>query len=82
MLLKSIRLRTWWCAWGGRWGTHPGLHELFVLSLSLSDPTLRPSHPLLPPRLNKPFLDYGDTVMYGLEASPVSWLRNHAHWGR
>ncbi|XP_061007760.1 proton-coupled amino acid transporter 1 isoform X3 [Dama dama] len=33
-------------------------------------------------RLNKPFLDYGDTVMYGLEASPVSWLRNHAHWGR
>ncbi|XP_060271916.1 proton-coupled amino acid transporter 1 isoform X2 [Ovis aries] len=33
-------------------------------------------------RLNKPFVDYGDTVMYGLEASPVSWLRNHAHWGR
>ncbi|KAB1281811.1 Proton-coupled amino acid transporter 1 [Camelus dromedarius] len=33
-------------------------------------------------RLNKPFVDYGDTVMYGLEASPSSWLRNHAHWGR
>uniref|UniRef100_A0A8D1N5U5 Solute carrier family 36 member 1 n=1 Tax=Sus scrofa TaxID=9823 RepID=A0A8D1N5U5_PIG len=33
-------------------------------------------------RLNKPFLDYGDTVMYGLEASPSAWLRNHAHWGR
>ncbi|EHB10681.1 Proton-coupled amino acid transporter 1 [Heterocephalus glaber] len=33
-------------------------------------------------RLNKPFVDYGDTVMYGLEASPSPWLRNHAHWGR
>ncbi|KAK2506888.1 hypothetical protein MC885_019868 [Smutsia gigantea] len=32
--------------------------------------------------LNKPFVDYGDTVMYGLESSPISWLRNHAHWGR
>ncbi|XP_062941474.1 proton-coupled amino acid transporter 1 isoform X2 [Cynocephalus volans] len=33
-------------------------------------------------RLNKPFVDYGDTVMYGLESSPSSCLRNHAHWGR
>ncbi|XP_005376218.1 PREDICTED: proton-coupled amino acid transporter 1 isoform X1 [Chinchilla lanigera] len=33
-------------------------------------------------RLNKPFVDYGDTVMYGLESSPSAWLRNHAHWGR
>ncbi|XP_067588431.1 proton-coupled amino acid transporter 1 isoform X2 [Pseudorca crassidens] len=33
-------------------------------------------------RLNKPFVDYGETVMYGLEATPVSWLRNNAHWGR
>ncbi|XP_011924314.1 PREDICTED: proton-coupled amino acid transporter 1 [Cercocebus atys] len=33
-------------------------------------------------RLNKSFVDYGDTVMYGLESSPCSWLRNHAHWGR
>ncbi|XP_059773523.1 proton-coupled amino acid transporter 1 isoform X3 [Balaenoptera ricei] len=33
-------------------------------------------------RLNKPFVDYGDTVMYGLEASPISWLRNNARWGR
>lgn len=33
-------------------------------------------------RLNKPFLDYGDTVMHGLEASPSAWLRGHAHWGR
>ncbi|XP_012860302.1 proton-coupled amino acid transporter 1 [Echinops telfairi] len=33
-------------------------------------------------RHNKPFVDYGDTVMYGLESSPISWLRNHAHWGR
>ncbi|XP_014641644.1 PREDICTED: proton-coupled amino acid transporter 1 isoform X2 [Ceratotherium simum simum] len=33
-------------------------------------------------RLNKSFVDYGDTVMYGLESSPSSWLRNHAHWGR
>ncbi|XP_023406543.2 proton-coupled amino acid transporter 2 isoform X2 [Loxodonta africana] len=33
-------------------------------------------------RLNKPFMDYGDTVMHGLEASPSSWLQNHAYWGR
>ncbi|KAG8509276.1 Proton-coupled amino acid transporter 2, partial [Galemys pyrenaicus] len=33
-------------------------------------------------RLNKPFLDYGDTVQHGLEASPSAWLRGHAHWGR
>ncbi|XP_063148258.1 proton-coupled amino acid transporter 1-like isoform X2 [Candoia aspera] len=30
----------------------------------------------------KPFLDYGDTVMHGLEASPFSWLRTHSIWGR
>nr|XP_004666652.2 proton-coupled amino acid transporter 2 [Jaculus jaculus] len=33
-------------------------------------------------RLNKPFMDYGDTVMHALGASPSVWLRNHAHWGR
>ncbi|KAI2539783.1 solute carrier family 36 member 2 [Homo sapiens] len=33
-------------------------------------------------RLNKPFMDYGDTVMHGLEANPNAWLQNHAHWGR
>ncbi|XP_002744449.1 proton-coupled amino acid transporter 2 isoform X1 [Callithrix jacchus] len=33
-------------------------------------------------RLNKPFMDYGDTVMHGLEANPSTWLQNHAHWGR
>ncbi|XP_008065974.1 proton-coupled amino acid transporter 2 [Carlito syrichta] len=33
-------------------------------------------------RLNKPFMDYGHTVMHGLEASPSAWLRTHAHWGR
>ncbi|XP_003782074.1 proton-coupled amino acid transporter 2 [Otolemur garnettii] len=33
-------------------------------------------------RFNKPFMDYGDTVMHGLEATPSSWLQNHAHWGR
>ncbi|XP_003266725.2 proton-coupled amino acid transporter 2 [Nomascus leucogenys] len=33
-------------------------------------------------RLNKPFMDYGDTVMHGLEANPNVWLQNHAHWGR
>ncbi|XP_029411275.1 proton-coupled amino acid transporter 2 [Nannospalax galili] len=33
-------------------------------------------------RLNKPFMDYGDTVMHGLEASPSTWLQSHAHWGR
>lgn len=45
-------------------------------------PALCPSSPSPPPRLNKPFVDYGDTVMYGLEATPISWLRNNAHWGR
>nr|AAO74833.1 truncated SLC36A2 protein [Mus musculus]BAC39656.1 unnamed protein product [Mus musculus] len=33
-------------------------------------------------RLNKPFMDYGDTVMHGLAFSPNAWLQNHAHWGR
>ncbi|KAL1779848.1 proton-coupled amino acid transporter 1 [Sigmodon hispidus] len=33
-------------------------------------------------RLNKPFLDYGDTVMHGLECSPSAWVRSHSHWGR
>lgn len=33
-------------------------------------------------RMNKPFLDYGDTVMYGLESSPSAWIRSHSHWGR
>ncbi|XP_055968333.1 proton-coupled amino acid transporter 2-like [Sorex fumeus] len=33
-------------------------------------------------KLNKPFLDYGETVRHSLEASPNAWLRRHAHWGR
>uniref|UniRef100_H0VC20 Solute carrier family 36 member 2 n=2 Tax=Cavia porcellus TaxID=10141 RepID=H0VC20_CAVPO len=33
-------------------------------------------------RLNKPFMDYGETVMHALEASPSTWLRSHAAWGR
>ncbi|XP_017496936.1 proton-coupled amino acid transporter 2 isoform X4 [Manis javanica] len=33
-------------------------------------------------RLNKPFMDYGDTMMHGLEASSSVWLQNHARWGR
>ncbi|XP_044310224.1 proton-coupled amino acid transporter 1-like [Varanus komodoensis] len=30
----------------------------------------------------KPFLDYGDAVKHGLEASPSAWLRDHSLWGR
>ncbi|XP_061473405.1 proton-coupled amino acid transporter 1-like isoform X2 [Rhineura floridana] len=30
----------------------------------------------------KPFVDYGDAVMHGLEASPSAWLRIHSVWGR
>ncbi|XP_062976962.1 proton-coupled amino acid transporter 1-like [Elgaria multicarinata webbii] len=30
----------------------------------------------------KPFVDYGDVVKHGLEASPSAWLRNHSIWGR
>ncbi|XP_048343321.1 proton-coupled amino acid transporter 1-like [Sphaerodactylus townsendi] len=30
----------------------------------------------------KPFVDYGDAVMHGLEASPSAWLRDHSIWGR
>ncbi|XP_007528845.1 proton-coupled amino acid transporter 2 isoform X1 [Erinaceus europaeus] len=33
-------------------------------------------------RLNKPFLDYGETVMHGMEAGPSAWLKKHALWGR
>lgn len=27
-------------------------------------------------------MDYGDTMMHGLEASSSVWLQNHARWGR
>ncbi|XP_058021742.1 proton-coupled amino acid transporter 1-like isoform X1 [Ahaetulla prasina] len=30
----------------------------------------------------KPFLEYGDAVMYALEGGPISWLRTHSIWGR
>ncbi|XP_060621465.2 proton-coupled amino acid transporter 1-like isoform X1 [Anolis sagrei] len=30
----------------------------------------------------KPFVDYGDAVMHGLEETPSAWLRNHSIWGR
>ncbi|KFP32361.1 Proton-coupled amino acid transporter 1 [Colius striatus] len=33
-------------------------------------------------RFQKQFLDYGGTVMYGLESTPCAWLRTHAIWGR
>ncbi|KAM9130263.1 proton-coupled amino acid transporter 1-like isoform 2-T2 [Pangshura tecta] len=33
-------------------------------------------------KYQRPFVDYGDAVMYGLEASPIAWLRTHAIWGR
>lgn len=82
LLLESIRHRTQCCVWGGRWGTGLGLLELSLFSRCCLTAALCPSLPAPSPRLNKPFLDYGDTVMYGLEASPSAWLRNHAHWGR
>ncbi|XP_042309295.1 proton-coupled amino acid transporter 1-like isoform X2 [Sceloporus undulatus] len=33
-------------------------------------------------KYHKPFVDYGDAVMHGLEATPSAWLRNHSIWGR
>uniref|UniRef100_A0A8C8SWI6 Solute carrier family 36 member 1 n=1 Tax=Pelusios castaneus TaxID=367368 RepID=A0A8C8SWI6_9SAUR len=33
-------------------------------------------------KYQRPFVDYGDAVMYGLEASPSAWLRTHSIWGR
>ncbi|XP_075756696.1 proton-coupled amino acid transporter 1 isoform X2 [Pelodiscus sinensis] len=33
-------------------------------------------------KYQRPFVDYGDAVMYGLEATPSTWLRSHAIWGR
>ncbi|NXN28014.1 S36A1 protein, partial [Nycticryphes semicollaris] len=33
-------------------------------------------------RFQKQFLDYGGTVVYGLESTPSAWLRRHAVWGR
>lgn len=35
-----------------------------------------------PDRFQKQFLDYGGTVVYGLESTPSAWLRRHAIWGR
>ncbi|XP_075712255.1 proton-coupled amino acid transporter 1-like [Rhinoderma darwinii] len=33
-------------------------------------------------RNQRPFVDYGDAVMYGMESSPSQWLRTHSVWGR
>ncbi|XP_043925345.1 proton-coupled amino acid transporter 1-like isoform X2 [Protopterus annectens] len=33
-------------------------------------------------RMRKSFLDYGDTMMFGLQQTPVSWLQTHSLWGR
>ncbi|KAM9061334.1 proton-coupled amino acid transporter 1-like [Sarcophilus harrisii] len=33
-------------------------------------------------RVQKPFLDYSDAVMYGLKTSPFPWFQKHAIWGR
>ncbi|KAM9311014.1 proton-coupled amino acid transporter 1-like [Gastrophryne carolinensis] len=33
-------------------------------------------------RNQRPFVDYGDAVMYGMESSPIQWLRANAVWGR
>ncbi|XP_063784400.1 proton-coupled amino acid transporter 1-like isoform X2 [Pseudophryne corroboree] len=33
-------------------------------------------------RKQLPFVDYGDAVMYGMEATPSQWLRAHSIWGR
>ncbi|XP_016069575.1 PREDICTED: proton-coupled amino acid transporter 3 [Miniopterus natalensis] len=33
-------------------------------------------------RLQKPFVNYGEAMMYSLETCPNSWLRTHSVWGR
>lgn len=33
-------------------------------------------------RDHRPFVDYGDAVMYGMESSPFEWMRAHSIWGR
>ncbi|KAM4674999.1 proton-coupled amino acid transporter 1-like [Discoglossus pictus] len=33
-------------------------------------------------RDQRPFVDYGDAVMYGMESTPSQWLRSHSIWGR
>ncbi|CAN2387308.1 Proton-coupled amino acid transporter 1 [Pristimantis euphronides] len=33
-------------------------------------------------RYQRPYVDYGDAVMYGMESSPSLWLREHSAWGR
>ncbi|KAM8972936.1 proton-coupled amino acid transporter 1-like [Pelodytes ibericus] len=30
----------------------------------------------------RPFVDYGDCVMYGMESTPSQWMRTHSIWGR
>lgn len=59
-----------------------GCLHLFFYCHCLTHPFCFSCIPPPPPRLNKPFLDYGDTVMYGLECSPSAWVRSHSHWGR
>ncbi|XP_007473965.1 proton-coupled amino acid transporter 1-like isoform X3 [Monodelphis domestica] len=33
-------------------------------------------------RMQRSFVDYGDSVMYGMEASPFFWLQRHSTWAR
>ncbi|XP_072810499.1 proton-coupled amino acid transporter 3 isoform X2 [Vicugna pacos] len=33
-------------------------------------------------RLQKPFVNYGEAMMYSLETCPNAWLRTHSAWGR
>ncbi|KAG8430217.1 hypothetical protein GDO86_018234 [Hymenochirus boettgeri] len=33
-------------------------------------------------RKERPFVDYGDAVMYSMESCPNQWLQRHSIWGR
>ncbi|OCT86216.1 proton-coupled amino acid transporter 1 [Xenopus laevis] len=33
-------------------------------------------------RDQRPFVDYGDAVMYGMQGCPSQWLQRHSVWGR
>ncbi|XP_062331831.1 proton-coupled amino acid transporter 1 [Osmerus eperlanus] len=55
------------------------LFVMGIIAVHCMNLLVRCSHHLSA-KMNKPFLNYGDAVEYGMEN--VSWLRRHSLWGR
>ncbi|KAM4748782.1 proton-coupled amino acid transporter 1-like [Rhinophrynus dorsalis] len=52
-----------------------------IIAIHCMDLLVKCAHHLCQ-RDQRPFVDYGDAVMYGMESSPSQWLQRHSIWGR